>query len=100
MEKLISKNYFLHMSAKEAFKSYIRAYDAHHLKDAFNIETLDIAKAAQAFGFTVPPSVDVGVHSSNKNRPRKRGAGGGFGYFNKINAPKKKPKVVYVQKNK
>lgn len=82
------------MSAKEAFKSYIRAYDAHHLKDIFNIETVDLAKAALAFGFTVPPAVDLSVSSSKQNRPRKRGGGGGFGYFNQLNK-KQKTQINY-----
>ena len=32
LEKLISKNYFLNLSAKEAFKAYVRAYESHSLK--------------------------------------------------------------------
>ena len=32
LEKLISKNYFLNLSAKEAFKGYVRAYESHSLK--------------------------------------------------------------------
>ncbi len=100
LQQLVSKNYFLHMSAKEAFKSYIRAYDAHHLKDIFNVETVDLAKAALAFGFTVPPSIDIGVSSSRQNRPRKRKAGGGYGYFNELNHKKPKPKINYIQKTK
>lgn len=32
LEKLISKNYFLNLSAKEAFKGYVRAYESHGLK--------------------------------------------------------------------
>ena len=90
------------MSAKEAFKSYIRAYDAHHMKDIFNVETIDLAKAAASFGFIVPPAIDLSVGSSKQNRPRKRKAGGGLGYFNKLN---KKPrsndkKYVYTQPKK
>lgn len=89
------------MSAKEAFKSYIRAYDAHHLKDIFNVETIDLAKAASSFGFKVPPAIDLGVASSKKNRPRKRNAGGGFGYFNDLNnTSNKKKKVAYIQPKK
>lgn len=76
LQQLISKNYFLHISAKEAFKSYIRAYEAHHLKDIFNVETIDLAKAAASFGFTVPPAVDIGFSSAKQNRPRKRKAPG------------------------
>lgn len=42
------------MSAKEAYKAYIRAYDSHHLKTIFDVHTLDLAKAAQSFSFKVP----------------------------------------------
>lgn len=59
LEKLISKNYFLNQSAKEAFKSYVRAYDSHQLKNIFNVDTLDLGKVALSFGFTVPPVVDL-----------------------------------------
>src|SRR5438067_12383407 len=37
LEKLITKNYFLNTSAKEAYKAYVRAYDSHSLKQIFNI---------------------------------------------------------------
>jgi len=47
------------MSAKEAFKNYVRAYDSHHLKQVFDIETLDLGKVAKSFGFVVPPAVDL-----------------------------------------
>lgn len=96
MQQLIAKNYFLHVSAKEAFKSYVRAYDAHHLKDIFNIESVDLAKAAISFGFTTPPAIDLSVNSSKQNRPRKRHNGGGLGYFNNLN---KKPKTNLRSKN-
>jgi hypothetical protein len=42
LEKLISKNYFLNLSAKEAFKAYVRAYESHSLKNIFNVQTLDL----------------------------------------------------------
>lgn len=59
LEKLISKNYFLNQSAKEAFKAYVRAYDSHQLKAIFEVATLDLKKVALSFGFTVPPVVDL-----------------------------------------
>jgi len=85
LEKLITTNYFLHVSAKEAFKAYVRAYDTHQLKTIFDINTIDLAKVATSFGFTVPPAIDLKVHSSKKDRPRKRTGGGGFGHFNRMN---------------
>ncbi|XP_017881944.1 probable ATP-dependent RNA helicase pitchoune [Ceratina calcarata] len=87
LEKLITKNYFLNMSAKEAFKAYVRAYDSHHLKQIFDIETLDLAKVAKSFGFLVPPAVDLKVGVSKNSRPRKRIGGGGYGYFKNVNNP-------------
>jgi len=53
------------MSAKEAFKAYIRAYDSHHLKTIFDIETLDLTKVAKSFGFITPPAVDLSEYKLN-----------------------------------
>lgn len=61
LEKLIGKNYFLNLSAKEAYKAYVRAYDSHHLKQIFDVETLDLAKVAASFGFRIPPAVDLRI---------------------------------------
>ncbi len=79
------------MSAKEAYKAYVRAYDSHHLKTIFDVHTLDLTKVAHSFGFRVPPAVDlskylflqffqkqiihqffIDMRSTNKDRPRKR----------------------------
>ncbi|XP_037379144.1 ATP-dependent RNA helicase DDX18 [Talpa occidentalis] len=79
LEKLIEKNYFLHKSAQEAYKSYIRAYDSHSLKQIFNVNNLNLPQVALSFGFKVPPFVDLNVNT-NEGKQRKRGGGGGFGY--------------------
>lgn len=88
LEKLITKNYFLNMSAKEAFKGYVRAYDSHHLKTIFDIHTLDLIKVGKSFGFTVPPAVDLQVHAKkgDRERPSKRRGGGGFGSYKGMNS--------------
>ncbi|XP_025098823.1 ATP-dependent RNA helicase HAS1-like [Pomacea canaliculata] len=70
LEKLISKNYFLDKSAKEAYKAYIRAYASHSLKSVYNVENLDLQKVAKSFGFTVPPFVDINVNSSRSSQKR------------------------------
>lgn len=41
-EDLISKNYALKESAKEAYKTYISGYDSHSMKDVFNVHRLDL----------------------------------------------------------
>ncbi|XP_060227708.1 ATP-dependent RNA helicase DDX18 isoform X2 [Meriones unguiculatus] len=79
LEKLIEKNYFLHKSAQEGYKSYIRAYDSHSLKQIFNVNNLNLPQVALSFGFKVPPFVDLNV-SSHDGKLKKRGGGGGFGY--------------------
>ncbi|KAJ8984733.1 hypothetical protein NQ317_004998 [Molorchus minor] len=101
LETLIGKNYFLNMSAKEAFKAYVRAYDSHHLKTIFDVSTLDLAKVALSFGFKVPPAVDLKVSAKKADRPeRNRKGGGGFGYYKNMNSMDNKgykKNVVYRQ---
>ncbi|XP_030065687.1 ATP-dependent RNA helicase DDX18 [Microcaecilia unicolor] len=88
LEKLIEKNYYLHKSAQEAYKAYIRAYDSHSLKQIYSVNTLDLVKVALSFGFKVPPFVDLNVHSSKGQKLQKRGGGGGFGYQKSKNVQK------------
>uniref|UniRef100_A0A0P4WI66 ATP-dependent RNA helicase n=1 Tax=Scylla olivacea TaxID=85551 RepID=A0A0P4WI66_SCYOL len=78
LEKLMTQNYFLHASAKEAFKGYVRAYNSHQQKDLFNINTLDLKKVAKCFGFQVPPFVDLGFTASKHHGRRGGGGGGGI----------------------
>jgi len=66
LEKLISKNYFLNLSAKEAFKGYARAYESHSLKQIFNVQTLDLKAVGKSFGFLSPPHIDFGVGVSKQ----------------------------------
>ena len=66
LEKLIATNYFLNLSAKEAYKAYVRAYDSHSLKHIFDVNTLDLVAVAKSFGFTNPPFVDLPVTNGKK----------------------------------
>ncbi|XP_077583934.1 ATP-dependent RNA helicase DDX18 [Stigmatopora nigra] len=90
MEKLIEKNYFLHKSAQDAYKCYLRAYESHSLKQIFSVKTLDLTMVAMSFGFKVPPFVDLDLNSSKGSRLKKRGGGGGFGYQKSKNVNKSK----------
>ncbi|TRM61406.1 P-loop containing nucleoside triphosphate hydrolase protein [Schizophyllum amplum] len=58
LEKLLQKNYFLHQSAKDGYRSYLQAYASYSLKKIFDVNALDLAKVGKAFGFTVPPRVN------------------------------------------
>ncbi|XP_060683134.1 ATP-dependent RNA helicase DDX18 isoform X2 [Hemiscyllium ocellatum] len=90
LEKLIEQNYYLHKSAQEAYKSYIRAYASHSLKDIYSVSTLDLPKVALSFGFKVPPFVDLNVNACRGTKLKKRGGGGGFGYQKAKNVHKAK----------
>ena len=43
LERLVEKNYYLHQSAKDAYRAYLLAYNSHALKDTFNVHKLDLA---------------------------------------------------------
>jgi ATP-dependent RNA helicase DDX18/HAS1 len=57
----LQKNYFLHQSARDAFRSYLQAYASYSLKRIFDVNALDLAKVGKAFGFSVPPRIDVAI---------------------------------------
>ena len=57
LEKLVEKNYYLHQSAKDAYRGYILAYNSHQLKDIFNVHVLNLKAVATSFGFSAPPRV-------------------------------------------
>jgi len=72
LEKLVSKNYFLNLSAKEAYKAYVRAYESHSLKHIYDVQNLDLKAVGTSFGFIVPPHIDLGVYASKNARQRKQ----------------------------
>lgn len=61
LEKLLQKNYFLHQSARDGYRSYLQSYASYSLKKIFNVDALDLAKVAKSFGFAVPPRVNVNI---------------------------------------
>ncbi len=38
----MEKNYYLHQSARDAYRSYLLAYNSHAMKDIFNVHRLDL----------------------------------------------------------
>ncbi|KIJ45742.1 hypothetical protein M422DRAFT_29815 [Sphaerobolus stellatus SS14] len=61
LEKLLQKNYFLQESARDGYRSYLQAYASYSLKKIFDVNKLDLQKVGKAFGFTVPPRVNINV---------------------------------------
>ncbi|KAL1812496.1 hypothetical protein ACET3Z_022561 [Daucus carota] len=76
LEKLVSNNYYLNKSAKEAYRSYVLAYNSHSSKDIFNVHRLDLQGVAASFCFDNPPKVSINIDSSaSKFRKTKRNDG-------------------------
>ncbi|KAJ3033223.1 ATP-dependent RNA helicase [Rhizophlyctis rosea] len=88
LERLVEKNYYLNRSAKDGYRSYLQAYASHSLKKIFDVNSLDLQKVARAYGFTVPPSVNLLIGASGKTDRKDRKMGGG-GYQNKGKVEKK-----------
>lgn len=74
---LIEKNFHLHRASRDAYRSYIHAYEAHSLKDCFEVSRLDFAKVARSFGFAVPPKVELNIKHRQKKGDKKKAIGGG-----------------------
>ena len=80
LEKLVSKNYYLHKSARDAYRSYLHAYNSHALKDVYDVGSLDLAAIASSFGFEHPPKVTLMLKANSKeaaNAGRRQGGGSG-----------------------
>ncbi|ELU44901.1 putative ATP-dependent RNA helicase [Rhizoctonia solani AG-1 IA] len=60
-QKLLQKNYYLHRSALDGYRSYLQSYASYSLKKIFDVNKLDLAKVGKAFGFAVPPRVNIAV---------------------------------------
>ncbi|OVA05054.1 Helicase [Macleaya cordata] len=73
LEKLVANNYYLNKSAKEAYRSYILAYNSHSMKDIFNVHRLDLQAVAASFCFSGPPKINLTIDSSaSKFRKKMR----------------------------
>merc|ERR1712039_336603 len=82
LERVIEKNYHLHRSSRDAYRSYMHAYAAHSHKDCFDVHKLDLTQVCRAFGFNVPPKVDLCL----KHTPRKTKTAGGTSLKGKLAA--------------
>ncbi|RQX72645.1 DEAD/DEAH box ATP-dependent RNA helicase [Toxoplasma gondii CAST] len=72
LERLIEKNYYLHKASQDAYRSYLHAYASHTLKDIFNVHALDLQRVARAFGFSVPPRVELNLKAKSRTKVDKK----------------------------
>ncbi|XP_059441270.1 DEAD-box ATP-dependent RNA helicase 27-like [Corylus avellana] len=71
LENLVANNYYLNKSAKEAYRSYILAYNSHSMKEIFDVHRLDLQAVASSFCFSNPPKVSVNIDSGASKFRRK-----------------------------
>ncbi|CAI9113465.1 OLC1v1014073C2 [Oldenlandia corymbosa var. corymbosa] len=91
LEKLIENNYYLNKSAKDAYRSYLLAYNSHSMKDIFNVHRLDLQGVAASFCFSSPPRVNINIDSNvSKFRNKKRKVDGSRNGFSQSNPYGKK----------
>ena len=69
---LIEKNYYLNKSAREAYRSYLLSYASHSHKDIFNVHEIDLQGVGKAFGFSVPPRVDLDFSARGDKRSNQQ----------------------------
>ena len=86
LEELINKNFYLHRSARDAYRSYMQSYAQHSLKTVFNVHALDLTAVAKSFGFSVPPKVQLKISLKTlKTIDKKANSGGGKHKFSEDN---------------
>jgi ATP-dependent RNA helicase DDX18/HAS1 len=77
LEALIEKNYYLHKSAREAYRAWVQSYAQATMKDTFNVHKLDLMAVAKSFGFEHPPHVNLNIAlGGKKTRTQKKNASG------------------------
>ncbi|KAI7821688.1 P-loop containing nucleoside triphosphate hydrolase protein [Gamsiella multidivaricata] len=72
LEKLVEKNYYLNKSARDGYRSYLQSYASYAQKGTFDVNKLDLVKVAKAFGFSVPPKVNISVGSVKGQTTNKK----------------------------
>ncbi|CAN6577990.1 unnamed protein product [Malus baccata var. baccata] len=85
LEQMVQNNYYLNKSAKEAYTSYLLAYNSHSMKDIFNVHRLDLQAVAASFCFSNPPKVHLNLDSNKskfKKKTRKEASRNGFSESN------------------
>ena len=65
LESLLAKNYNLYRSATNGYRAYLQSYASYSLKKIFDVNSLDLTKIAKAFGFKVPPRVNLAIGPGN-----------------------------------
>lgn len=72
LEKLVGSNYYLRISARQAFEGYLLSYSSCQLKNVFVIQNLDLAMVAKGFALSEPPPIKIDLSQSAANMSKKK----------------------------
>ncbi|KAL2338279.1 hypothetical protein Fmac_012725 [Flemingia macrophylla] len=100
LENLVVNNFYLNKMAKEAYRSYLLAYNSHSMKDIFNVHRLDFQAVASSFCFSNPPNVTLNINNSKQRKKMRKVDGSRHGFndsnpYGKRNADDKRQFVRY-----
>jgi ATP-dependent RNA helicase DDX18/HAS1 len=71
LEQLVSSNYYLRTSARQAYEGYLLSYSSCQLKNVFNVQNLDLAAVARGFALSEPPPIKMDLSQSAANMNKK-----------------------------
>ena len=71
--------------ARDAYRSYLHAYNSHSLKDVYDVHGLNLLSVAKSFGFTAPPKVTLNLKPNAKEGERRKSQGSKGAGFTKDN---------------
>ncbi|KPA80114.1 putative DEAD box RNA helicase [Leptomonas pyrrhocoris] len=71
LEQLVSSNYYLRTSARQAYEGYLLSYSSCQLKNVFNVQNLDLAAVARGFALSEPPPIKMDLSQSAAHMSKK-----------------------------
>uniref|UniRef100_A0A0A9ZEQ8 ATP-dependent RNA helicase has1 n=1 Tax=Lygus hesperus TaxID=30085 RepID=A0A0A9ZEQ8_LYGHE len=71
LEKLVGSNYYLRLSARQAYEGYLLSYSSSQLKNVFNVQQLDLAAVAHGFALSEPPPIKIDLSQSAAHLSKK-----------------------------
>ncbi|KAF5224909.1 putative ATP-dependent DEAD/H RNA helicase [Trypanosoma cruzi] len=71
LEQLVSTNYYLRTSARQAYEGYLLSYSSSQLKNVFDIHNLDLAAVAKGFALSEPPPLKLDLSQSAAHMSKK-----------------------------
>lgn len=97
LEYLVENHTELNKLGREAYRSYLTAYDAHKSRVAFDVTKLDLAKVGLSFGFKSTPQIELNISGmkgkKSKSKKKRKDGQNGFGFYKNHNTEARKKAI-------